>query len=466
MTFPPGPEQSSLSQATRLGKEPYAFLRECAREFGEVFTIRLPGDRIVVCSGTEAIQDILHLRPEQIVSHKTNITINLGDTSLLFLDGEPHRRERKLLVPPLHGDRITVFGELMQELTRTAVQRWRPGDTIDLAPEFEKLALSVITRCIFGVLDERRVAELEARVRDWTAGAMSPPVFMAGLLFEGWRVRGFLERQTLASLRKRSYTRARLLPWHKLADAKARIVELLREEIAALRTSGTHGREDLLALLVDARDEDGESLSEQHIIDELLTMLVGGHDTTANTLGWVILDLVRNREVLDEVHAELDRVFAGGPVDVKRIRECELLSACIDESMRLTPVAPGIPRRLREPATIAGYPLPAETVVWACDYLAHHNPAIWGEDVERFRPARFLAGRRFKANEFFPFGGGNRRCIGAAFASYEMRVVLAQLLSMVSFGPGPGPHSQPTIHGVAVSPSAGVKVTVRARASR
>src|SRR5688500_12576006 len=139
MTFPPGPEQSSLSQATRLGKEPYAFLRECAREFGEVFTIRLPGDRIVVCSGAEAIQEILHLRPEQIISHKTNITINLDDTSLLFLDGERHRRERRLLVPPLHGDRITVFGELMQELTRTAAQRWRPGDTIDLAPEFEKL---------------------------------------------------------------------------------------------------------------------------------------------------------------------------------------------------------------------------------------------------------------------------------------------------------------------------------------
>src|SRR5690606_35566287 len=134
--------------------------------------------------------------------------------------------------------------------------------------------------------------------------------------------------------------------------------------------------------------------------------------------------------------------------------------------MRLTPTAPGIPRRLREPATIAGYSLPADTTVWACDFLAHHDPAVWGDDVERYRPARFLEGRRFKAHEFFPFGGGHRRCIGAAFASYEMRVVLAQLLSMWSFEPGPGPRSHPTIHGVAVSPSAGARVTVRARASR
>ncbi|HLT39654.1 MAG TPA: cytochrome P450, partial [Enhygromyxa sp.] len=197
-SFPPGPRQSSLSQASRLGQDPYAFLQACAREFGEAFTIRLPGDRLVVFWGSEAVQEILRLRPEQIVSHKTNITINLGDTSLLFLDGEPHRRERKLLVPPLHGDRITVFGELIQQLTRTAAQGWRPGDTLDLAPEFERIALSVITRCIFGVIDEQRTAELEQLVRRWTAIAFSPPVFMAGLLFEGWRVRGFLERQTIA----------------------------------------------------------------------------------------------------------------------------------------------------------------------------------------------------------------------------------------------------------------------------
>lgn len=461
--FPPGPEQSSLIQAKRLGTDPYAFLSACAARFGETFTIRLPGGPIVVFSDPKAIQAILRLRPEQVVSDKTNIAINLGDSSLLFLDGEPHRHERKLLAAPLHGDRITVFGELIQALTRAAVERLRSGQTLDLAAEFGSIALSVVTRCIFGVIDHRRAAELEALVKRWAAVAFSRSVFMAGLVFEGWRVRSFLERQTQASLRKRSYERNRRLPWHRLGDAKARLVQILTREIADCRAADTRGRNDILALLIETRYADGERLSDQHIIDELLTMLIGGHETTANTLAWVIVDLVHNPEILAQVHAELDATFAGGPVDVTRIRELELLNACIDESMRLTPIAPGIPRHLAEPMTIAGHTLPAATVVWACGYLVHRNPAIWGADAERYRPARWLEGRRFKAHEFFPFGGGNRRCIGAAFASYEMRVVLAQLLSTWSFVPGPGPRSHPTIHGLAVSPSAGARVTALMR---
>lgn len=481
MPLPPAYAPSPLSQATRLGMDPYGLLRDARAAHGPDFTLRIPGDRMAVFSDPERVKEVLRLAPSQFDASEVNVPINLGPNSLLFLDGDRHKRERKLLMPPLHGERITVFGELMARLTAERVDallaETSPGAAIDLMPEFQRVTLSVIVASIFGVIDPQRQRELEGLTLAWTRAALAQSVFLVSMMTGGAKVRAFLERKTNASLRSGAHGRASLLrplPWQRLADAKARVVVRLREELAACRAVEPERRaerSDILALLVDTQDEHGQPLDDAHIIDELLTLLVGGHETTATALSWAMHHLLSEPAALAKLCAELDAAAPEGPATPasawtpERVQSLDYLGACIDESMRLSPIAPAVGRRVVGPTTIGDYELPAGVVAWASIYLVHHDPAVWGEDAEAFRPERFLDGGRFKANQYFPFGGGNRRCIGAAFANYEMRVILAVLLSRARFEAEPGVANQPVIHGFAVTPSQGVRVRIRPRSA-
>jgi cytochrome P450 len=236
--------------------------------------------------------------------------------------------------------------------------------------------------------------------------------------------------------------------------------ELIYAEIAARRES--EPGEDVLSLLLAARHEDGSPMSDVELRDELMTLLLAGHETTATTLAWAFAHLARERAPLARAHDEVDRAFGDGPIDPARAAELPYLDAIIRETLRLRPVVPMVGRRLKRPMRIGGYDLPAGTIVAPSIWLSHMNEKTWKEP-ERFRPERFVEQPKPSPYAFFPFGGGIRRCIGLSFATYEMKIVLATILRALDVQPAPGYQPELVRRGITFAPSEGTPIIVRDR---
>ena len=238
---------------------------------------------------------------------------------------------------------------------------------------------------------------------------------------------------------------------------------MLFDEIARRRREGTAGRTDVLSMLIDARDEDGGALTDRELRDEMFTLLMAGHETTATSLAWVFTYVLDRPEVLAELRAELARVRGDGRLEPEHLARLEYLDAVVKETARLAPVVTNVARLLRKPARIGGLELPAGTVASPCIYLTHRRADLW-KDPERFDPSRFL-GARPGPYAFFPFGGGTRRCIGAAFASYEMKVVLAEVLARTELKLASGYRPRVVRRAITHAPSGGVPVVLVTRRS-
>jgi cytochrome P450 len=265
-----------------------------------------------------------------------------------------------------------------------------------------------------------------------------------------------------------------LLPWlqhilgpflgrRRITQLMGEVDEILFAQIARRRAAGGAGREDVLAMLIEARDEAGQPMSDAELRDELITLLVAGHETTATSLAWAFHLILQHAAVREKLRAELRQVVGSDPVAPPHVAKLEYLDATIKETQRLNPILPLVGRRLHAPMRIGGRDLPAGVVVAPCIYLTHHRPDLW-PNPEQFNPDRFL-GKRPSPYEFFPFGGGIRHCLGAAFAIYEMKIVLAQVLSRVALRPAPGRTVRVVRRGITFAPSAGMPVILDAPAA-
>jgi cytochrome P450 len=329
----------------------------------------------------------------------------LGDNSVLVLDEKPHIRQRKLLLPPFHGERMQGYRAKMAEIAAREIESWPLGTPHKLRPRMQALTLEIILETVFGMHGGERMDALRAALRDFldmtTNPLMLAPVVLAGP------------------------TRVRRIP--VLRRRLERVEELLHQEIAERRSAeDTAERDDVLSMLVEARHEDGSPMSEAEMRDELLTLLVAGHETTATSLSWAVERLVRHPEKLERLRAE---TLAG---------EDAYLTATIQETLRLRPVIVLVARRLTEPVVLGGYELPAGVTVTPCIHLIHRDPETYPEP-DRFRPERFLETPP-GTYTWIPFGGGVRRCLGASFAQFEMSVVLRELVKRHRIAPArPGP---------------------------
>jgi len=254
----------------------------------------------------------------------------------------------------------------------------------------------------------------------------------------------------------------RFSPWGRFVRNRQAVRDAITSEIARRRREGTDGRTDILSLLLGARDEQGEPMRDEELLDEMFTMLLAGHETTATTLAWVFWHLGNHPDVVARLRDELRRVMGGGPIEPEHFPQLEYLDAVIKETMRLTPIATLVARRLHAPARVGGLDLEAGTSVGANVYLAHRRPDVW-RDPERFDPERFV-GARPTPYTFFPFGGGVRRCLGAAMATYEMKIVLATVMPRVDVRLAPGYRMRPVLRAVTIAPSRGLPVVVERRA--
>jgi cytochrome P450 len=419
-------------------------MEQCAQRYGDCFTIRFPANPpLVFFSDPEAIKDIFTGDPEKLPAGQTRAIVQplVGQNSVLVLDGARHVQHRKLLMPPFHGERMQSYSTIMREITDHTIEHWPVGRPFPIQAEMQEITLNVILRTVFGIDEGAEFTHLRALLIELLSLGTKP------LNLIPWfpRLLGlFTNRQRLLQLIEE-------------------IDKALYDAIAQRRATGAAGRVDILSMLIEARDEQGQPMTDVELRDELITMLVAGHETTATSLSWTFHRILQRPEVVEKLKAELRQIVGSGPVEPQHINKLEYLDATIKEAQRLTPIVPVVGRQVCEPMRIGTRDLPVGVVAAPCIYLTHHRPDIW-PNPEHFDPDRFL-NKRPSPYEFFPFGGGNRYCLGAAFALYEMKVVLAQVLSRVTLHAAPGRTVRVVRRGVTFAPSEGMPVVLESLAA-
>ena len=428
---PAGPTYPGLVQSILLMRFRHRWIPALRRKYGDVFSIRiLPEGRwLVVFHRPEHVKEIFAGDPEIFHAGKGNAILGpvMGEHSLLLVDSSQHKRARKLLMPAFNGHALRSYESMITGLAKAEVGSWRSGETFESLERMNALTLEVILQVVFGVTDEARLAELRPLV--------NRTVNVSPIVFLGW---GFPRLQ-------------RFGPWRRAFENQAALDHVIYAEIEERRRADDlETRTDVLSRLLLVHDEeDGSGLTDEELRDQLVTLLLAGHETTATALSWALHEL--GKDPVQEQKAR-DAATAGND---------DYLEAVLKEAMRLHPVIPMVVRHLMEPATVGGIDLPAGANVAASIILAHEAEASYPEHAA-FRPERFLDGE-VATNTWIPFGGGVRRCIGAGFSLMEGVAVLREVLSTYDVSVPPGTQEEAKVRNITSVPKNGARITVRRR---
>jgi cytochrome P450 len=432
--LPQGPPYPRVMQALLWLKQPTWFLDHCARRYGDVFTLRLPlGANLVQISSPELVRAVFGGSNDVLRAGEANATILepiVGQHSVLVLDGPEHLRQRKLISPAFHGDRMRTWETAVRDITRAEIARWPEGRRFALRSAMQAITLEVVVRVVFGVEDDARYEKMRAQVACITAIGRSPFLLFA--------------------------TQNRKLgphtPWARFLRARQALHELLADQIRERRAvADLERRADVLSQLLTARDDDGRAMTDDEVRDELITLLFAGHETTATSLAWAFDLLLHHPPALTRLIAELDN------------GDQTFLDAVIKETLRLRPVVALVDRHVRETTVIGGHAIPARVLLCPNIYLAQRSKNLY-DNPAAFCPERF-AGQAPQGLGWFPFGGGIRRCLGASFATFEMRIVIPEVLRAVTLRPASRRPARVRREAVTLVPHNGATAVVTTRAS-
>jgi cytochrome P450 family 135 len=425
-TFPLGPRTPAIAQAVGLWRDPIRLLTRLRSRYGDVFSVRFPSfPPLVYVADPELVKQVFTGDPRTFHVGEANATVlepALGPYSVLTLDEDEHMRQRKLLLPPFPGESIRRYGEVIQEVAEREVEGWPVGRAFALRPRTQRITLEVILRAVFGVRGEDRLARARRLIDDFARRSHVVLLFPA--------------------LRRRF---GRFSPFARFERARDELDEFLFEEIAARRAEDAE-RDDVLSLLLGATHEDGTPMSDQELRDELITVIGAGHETTATALAWAVERLLRAPRVL----ARLRESLADG--------DEEYLEAVVKETLRARPVITDVARKVTAPVEVGPYTIPAGTFVMPAIVAIHYRDDLYPEPLE-FRPERFLEGQG-EGYAWIPFGGGVRRCIGASFAQYEMRIVLRTILERVEIRAPDSRSERLRPRNITMAPARGGRVVV------
>jgi cytochrome P450 len=436
--LPPGPRTPAPLQLLATWKRPIPSLLRLRRRYGKRVTVQLPFQPpFVILSDPDDIRELFTAPPDAIHPGEGARVLEqtIGPNSVILLDEDPHLAQRRLLLPAFHGERMQRLTGLMEELTDAEVGSWPRGVAFRLHPRLQRLTLEIILRAVFGLERGPRLDELRDRLTELLAFSESP-------------------LSVLPAIRPLT----RFLPTgRRFTACTARTNELIfalieerRQEMAA----SAPVREDVLTMLLEARHDDDTPMSPQELRDELVTALVAGHETTASQLAWGFERLAHEPAVLERLRAEIDQ----GQSD-------EYLTATINEILRIRPVLPNAePRLTKRPVQIGGHTYPAGVALLASALLVHHDPDIY-PDPEAFRPERFVE-RPPGTYTWIPFGGGRRRCLGAAFAITEMKIVLRAVIGGCTLAPAGADREPAGRRSITFSPARGATVVLGDRSPR
>ncbi len=432
--LPPGPPYPSVLQAVGFWTRPFAFLRQCRERYGKRFTIKLPGaPPFVMLTDPAEVKEVFTAPPDVLRPGEGARVLEpvVGANSVLLLDEGAHMEQRKLMLPAFHGERMERLTGLMEEVTAEELAGLPRDSAVELHPRMQELTLKIILRAVFGLDPGARFDAIRERLQEMLA---------------------FGDRPISLTPPPKDSVVARVLervgPFAHFVRTQAEVDELIFELVAERRREGAD-RDDVLAMLLEARHEDGSPMSEQEIRDELMTLLVAGHETTATTLAWAFERLAQDSRVL----ARLVEAVEG--------EDDAYVTATIQETLRIRPVLPNVaPRLVVQPIEVGGWSYPPGCSLVLNGYLLHHDPDIY-PDPSAFRPERFLD-EPPGTYTWIPFGGGRRRCLGASFAMLEMKIVLRQALSTLTVEPSNEPEVARR-RNITVRPSGGARAVLSER---
>ncbi len=441
----PGSRLPALVQLVSWAFTQHRFWNEQTASHGPAFRVRWPfmADRIVCFTTPAAAKTLLKLKPSVALAGRAYRILeqSAGPHSVILLDEDDHLRMRKLILSPLHGERLARWEGFCEQRTLDDIATWPVGEPIRLRKITERISMAVILKIVFGVRDSARNEEL----RQLLPVLFDIPIGAAP---------GYVHRLGRLDLGPRS-------PWGAYRRKRDRIDEIVLGEVAERRAefargeavAGDEAHADLLSMLLAARDDEGRPMTDRELRDQLVTMLVAGHETTSTSITWAIERLLRTPEVLERLLAELER------------GDTTYLDAVIKETMRSRPVVAQMARFLTQETQIDGWTVPAETMVILPMTVIHRDPEVY-PDPETFRPERFLDGNDPGGYSWLPFGGGVRRCPGASLALLEMRVVLRTIFRNVELAPD-RPEDEPAqVRGITLVPGRGGRVIVMRRLTR
>ena len=435
-----------LLQQIQWVTDPVGYMETAAQKYPDIFTGEIIGfgNSIVFVNEPQAIQQILtNDRKQFSAPGKLNELLKpiLGNSSVIMLDGDRHKKRRQLVMPAFHGSRMQNYGQLIFDLTTKVFDSLlvnKPANQTFLAREaMQDISLQVILQSVFGLYDGDRCQQLKMLMTKMTQLFASP--LTSALLF-------------FPSLQKDMGVWS---PWGNFIHQRKQIDKLIYLEIAERRANPDSSRTDILSMLLAASDEEGQSLSDAELRDELLALLLAGHETTATAMSWALYWIHRLPDVKQKLLKELESI--SDRTDFMSMFRLPYLTAVCNEALRIHPVAMlTFPRVVEEPTELLGHKLELKTIVIGCIYLLHHREDLY-PNSQQFNPDRFLE-RSFSPYEFMPFGGGVRRCVGEALAQFEMKIVLATILSRYSLELCDRAPVKPQRRGVTLAPTGGIKM--------
>ena len=431
----------SAWQLLRYSHSPLPFLEECANRYGDSFVLRFAGyGKFAMLTAPEAVRDVFRGDAQALHSGEGNefLIPTVGPSSVLVLDDEPHARQRRILMPPLKGERMRAFFDAMQTATIEAVRAWPLDRPIPMLEPMQQITLRVILQTVLGLKAGPQRDKIERQVQRLLAQGRSRYTLILVKLLPV----EFLQKN-------------RWLPFYQQMH---NLDESLHSLIAAGR--GTAARdESVLSDLLSASHDDGRPLADEEIRDAILTLIIAGHDTTAIALAWALEQIVPRPDAVDRIADEVNRTTGSAPLLAEHLNRLEYVDAAIRESLRVRTVLPFVVRLTKHAFVAGGREYPPGVVLCPCSHLVHRRSDLYPEP-QNFRPERFLE-RNYAGHEWFPFGGGNRMCLGMAFALYEMKAVLSTLFSQVRLMRPPGSRSSPVRRGVSLAPQDGVRMVVK-----
>jgi cytochrome P450 len=432
--LPPGPSYPVLLQSIGMWKRPLAFMERCRARYGKRFTVRFLGSPYFVMLSDPADLKEVFTAPPDVLHPGAGARVLepvVGSNSVILLDEGAHHEQRKLMLPAFHGEKMQRLTGLMTEVAEREVASWPDGEPLEMHPRMQRLTLEIILRAVFGLDPGERLDALRERLGAMLAFGDRP----ISLVTFPERLEGVLER---------------VPPFSQFVGLQEEADKLIFDQIDKRRREGG-GRDDILTMLLEARHEDGSPMSEQELRDELMTLLVAGHETTASSLAWAFERITRCPEVLDRLAQEA----AAGDGD-------EYITATIQETLRRRPVLPNVaPRLVVKETEVGGWRYPPGVCLVGNAYLVHHDPEIY-PDPYAFRPERFLE-QPPGTYTWIPFGGGRRRCLGASFAQLEMQIVLRSVFANREVRAAANGHEPPGRRNITIKPAGGARTVLDER---
>jgi len=422
-----------LVQSVEVMRDPFGYYSALFERFADPVTLPTMNGTVVITSHPDGIKEIFAARPDTFAPFGVDALMPLlGKRSVLVVSGQDHTSRRKLMSPPFHGERMHRFGRIFQKAARQAMARVVPNVPFRMHDVTGVITLDAIVQAVFGIRDPREIAEWTRSLAMLMQSVSPAAIFMT-----------FLQNPLFP-------------PWKRFEAARNETNRLIHQEIQRRRAAPDEDRPDILGMLLQARFEDGGGMDDTELRDQLITLLAAGHETTATSLAWAFYWLERNPDIKARLLAE---VTALGPdPDPMKVAGLPLLEAVCMETLRLYPILPDVIRKVVKPFTLRGHEIPVGVHVGVSIAAAHTNPEVF-PDPHTFNPDRFI-GHTFSPFQFMPFGGGARRCMGAAFAMYEMKTVLATVLTEQRLKLARTTEIRPVRRNVTMGPEGGVEMVL------